>query len=166
MAKLKDVLKSAIQAADWQKVCLVYYHLSGGDTIDPPKTTSIINPFDIDIPEDDSPPTVVEKPSNINGSCMASITSKPNTNQQKKQENTIFIHNDPDAITNPEDKKLYHPVENRHKRSALRNTGHQVEVQCCQCGKREHVASILAHGYDKDPEENTYTCNECNVRGK
>ena len=38
-----------------------------------------------------------------------------------------------------------------------------VDVQCSSCGKYQQVAPLLAVGYNKDPEHNTYKCNGCIV---
>jgi len=40
-------------------------------------------------------------------------------------------------------------------------TGGKVEVECKLCGKKEKVAPRLAHGYNPDPDMNTYKCNKC-----
>jgi len=44
-----------------------------------------------------------------------------------------------------------------------RDTGSLVEVQCSLCEKWERVSPMLASRYDKDPEKNTYRCNDCNT---
>jgi len=54
-------------------------------------------------------------------------------------------------------------VANPRSRSNIkRNTANKVAVECFMCGKKEFVSSILAVGYNKAEDENTYQCNDCN----
>lgn len=40
-------------------------------------------------------------------------------------------------------------------------TGRLVRVQCGLCGEEQEVSSLLAIGYDEDPDENVYRCESC-----
>jgi hypothetical protein len=43
------------------------------------------------------------------------------------------------------------------------NTGQKIEVQCSLCGLWFETSPSLAHGYDTNPDENVWKCNDCNT---
>jgi hypothetical protein len=43
------------------------------------------------------------------------------------------------------------------------DTAKTIGVQCSLCDKKQKVTLALARGYNKDPDQNTYRCNECDT---
>ena len=43
------------------------------------------------------------------------------------------------------------------------DTGSQIDVVCSLCDKEETVSTRLAVGWNPDPKNNTYKCNDCST---
>lgn len=168
--KLVDVLKSAIQSADWQKVCLVYYHLSEGEVIDPPKVIvhaepivlRSIKPADIEIPDETleqrytNDPIIVTIPQSPD-TFTTSIKSLDKPLIQKSRTNT-FVDDLTEAVEDLQGPNR--KVTQKKPRSPDRKSA-TMRARCCECHKIVETLPIYAHGYSADEQENTFKCEEC-----
>lgn len=178
--KLPEVLKEAILTEDWEKVCLVYTKITG-EEISPPKKLvlpteeDIIAQLDMDI-DDKKEENVVppQNPTNFITTTKANNSSK--LSEGKTVSKKIPFKRDPyqpqlfvddgtqaanDSIRhNPKLAKMYVPPRPRERKNGL------IHAKCSVCGRELDVSPILATGYDSNPSENTFKCNDCIISNR
>jgi hypothetical protein len=188
MKTVKDVFYDAIKHGNWDNVCRVYEKITGEEAPPFPAQNNILdtamvesqptNIMDESMVEDehDIVTSTTEDPQQ-NGDVDFTMPQKPRTHTDGqtrqcrrepigKPKNTWVD----DGTEHADESVKIRPelgVPHVRKRDDSRDpnigidTGKKTLVMCALCGREEVVSSRLAIGYNPDPEENTYRCNNC-----
>tara|TARA_Y100001938_G_C7951672_1_gene359626 strand:- start:18 stop:650 length:633 start_codon:yes stop_codon:yes gene_type:complete len=82
-----------------------------------------------------------------------------------------FVDELTEALTDPEtgeklvgsNKNVKITPRNRRKELGMNDTS-RIEAVCSICEKTIKVSPVLAHGFSKDRQENSWKCNDCSTR--
>jgi hypothetical protein len=189
--KLAEVFKQAITDGDWYKVCDVYKAITGEPIQPPQQGGHVVPLVEelADIEMGDGSTTVLTNASKQTGRLGKKKTRMPAEdftapsrgnikNSKRKRQARREPVNDQDHTNKFRDDRTVAQKDIaidqklavkdpliRGNRQLLdidaADTGHTISVQCSQCDVREEVSPALAHGYDTDPEENVWKCNDC-----
>lgn len=188
-----QAFKKAIQEADWNTICTIYTCFTGEpilpsniintqdnvlvstqDNTLQPKKTPVSPQVDKDgyiideesnfsVQEDGEQPGInIED--KVKYTDHTAPSKKDNAIVQKKQKMLI-----PEPGKRPnrfQDKQKSVIPPSTHTRKSVEDrqqTSTQVDVVCSLCKESGKISETLAQGYSKDPDDNTYKCNECNT---
>lgn len=98
--------------------------------------------------------------------CSRQQMNIPQKRQNRFHDDGTAFH-DEKVTENPDDKSL--GVQSVRPRGLIRDastgadTSSTIEVTCSLCKRGLVVSTQLSRGYHKDPEHNTFRCNECST---
>ena len=191
MINPSQLLDLAIEKQDWKLVELVKKSLVEDEQIKKPiLSIEKTFPAEIQLHPDKLFQRVIVKPENIPGvitpenkksDCITTSKGTPIKNEkgiQARKIPTQPVENRAELLKwhdtfseetsdlqekNPELVKLYGPLKDRQPKP---NRNPLIPVQCSVCGQSEEITPILAMLYDPNPEDNTYKCNSCIIKGR
>jgi hypothetical protein len=171
--KIPEYIKLAVEKQDWMAICEVYTKLTGQPLYPPLKNQQEKNEIDEinDIEMDEASSIGTDLMNEIQQSIIVD-TQSSSSPATSKRINRFTDNLDVDSkllkTNNPELMKLYKTNIDRTKNNrplvaGRQDTSNMVNVQCSLCQRKMQVASVLAFGYNKNPDENTFRCNDCST---
>lgn len=100
-----------------------------------------------------------------NGTIMTKVPIVKDGPRKNKFKDNLAVKAGDLKKNNPILKKIYGKGSTRATRELIDapDTGKLYAVECSLCKKAGKVTAALARGYNKNPENNTYRCTECDT---